>query len=143
MALLLWAAMANGGKLYQLDDTSVGGDLSGGADAAAFTCTLTSSPFPLGGYGSLRRAVMNLETASALTLTVQSYRDGAVTGDNLIRSVAATEQVQTIPMKTMGSEAQVYLTLSGWGTTTTPAASIGAVDLTIVPKRGARGGNET
>lgn len=147
MPLPLWAAMADGGKLYQLDDSSVGADkYVSSSDYTAFTATLTMSPFTAGPgtYSSLRKLVVDVETGAALTLTAQGLRDGVTSGDLITRTVSLGEAPsQILPLKVMGSEFQAQMELSGWAVTATPAASIGSASVTLVPRRGARGGSET
>ena len=147
MPIPLWGAMANGGKLYQLDDSSVGADkYVSGSDYTAFVATLLTSPFTLGPgtYASLRKLVVDVDAGAALSLTAQGMRDGVASGALLTRAVATTDpQDQILPLKVMGSEFQVDVTLSGWPVTASPAGSLGAASLTLVPRRGARGGSET
>ena len=147
MPLPLWAAMANGGKLYQLDDSSVGADQYVDANTnVAFVATLVCSPFTLGAgtYSSLRKVVLDVDTGATLSLIVQGIRDGDASGVSITRSVTTTDvQDQVVPLKVMGSEFQVEVTLSGWAVTTTPAASLGSAAITLVPRRGSRGGSET
>ena len=143
----LWGAMANGGKLYQLDDSTVGADQYVDAnDYVAFVATLAMSPFTLGPgtYSSLRKLVVDVDTGADLTMTVQGMRDGAASGELMTRAVATTDaQDQIVPLKVMGSEFQVEIDLSGWPVTATPAASLGSASVTVVPRRGSRGGSET
>ena len=140
--------MANGGKLYQLDDTSVGADKydAAGPTSTSFDATLTMSPFTLGPgtYGSLRKFVLDVDTGAALSLVAQGIRDGDVSGALLTRAVAVADPPdQIVPLKVMGTAFQMTLILTGWAAATTPAASLGAASVTIVPRRGSRGGSET
>lgn len=139
--------MAGGGKLYQLDDSSVGADKYVDANTyTAFVATLITSPFTLGPgtYASLRKMVVDVDTGAALSLTIQGMRDGEASGALLTRSVVTTDaQDQIVPLKVMGSEFQTEVSLSGWAVTATPAASLGSASFTVVPRRGARGGSET
>lgn len=147
MPLPLYAAMANGGKLYTLDDTSVGADLydASGPTSNGFQATLTPSPITAGpgSYSSLRRLVLDVDTGAELTLEVQGMRDGESSGDVITRTVAVADSPeQTIPLKVMGSELQVTITLSGWDADATPSASLGSGAFTLVPRRTSRGGDE-
>lgn len=148
MPLPLYAAMANGGKLYLLDDTSVGADkydAGGGPSYTAFDATLVTNPITAGPgtYSDLRRVVLDVDSGVDLTLTVQGMRDGAVSGSVISRAVAVTDsREQTIPLKVMGSELQSIITLTGWAAAATPAASLGSASFHLVPRRGSRGGNE-
>lgn len=146
MALPLYALMAYGGKLYTLDDTSVGADQVNGGSYVEFTATLTSSPFTLGTgvFLSLRRLVVNLLTGADLSLEVQGSRNGSPSGALVTRSVLATDPSDVVvPLKVMGDPLQVSLTLSGWTPTSPPTASLGGASLLVVPRRGVRGGSET
>jgi hypothetical protein len=105
MPLPVWAAMANGGKLYQLDDSSVGADkYVSGSDYTAFTASLIMSPFTAGPgtYSSMRKMVLDVETGAALSLTAQGFRDGAVSGALVTRTISLGEApAQIVPLKVM------------------------------------------
>lgn len=147
MPLPLYAAMANGGKLYALDDTSVGADQydASGPTYTEFQATIVPNQVTAGPgtYSDLRRLVLDVDAGVDLTLQVQGMRDGEVSGDLIERDVAVTDsRQQIIPLKVMGSHLQATITLTGWDPDATPAASLGSGSFHLVPRRGVRGGNE-
>ena len=148
MPIPLWGAMAYGPYLLQLDDPSVGAD-SVDVDAETenpYTATLVTSPFEAapGTYSDLRRFVLNVETPTAITVTVQGMKDKQFSGALITRVVTPVEARDVIfPQKVTGTEFQESVTLSDWDTSTAPSASLGVASVVLVPRRGERGGNDT
>ena len=146
MPIPLWGATAYGGKLYQLDDPSVGADWVDGGTSNPYQATIVTSPFSAGpnSYSSLRRFIMNVDTPTAIQIDVQPMRDRQLAGTNITRTLQPTAARDvTFPQKVTGTEFQESITLSNWSTATAPSASIGMCAAVMVVRRSERGGDDT
>lgn len=137
MAIPIFAAQAQGGKILSLDDQAVVKDLANldGTGGTAYTCFMRTTPFQSSGYAHLRRLIQSIPHDGAVTVTVTPWRDDLETGQTITRTLAGGDTTElTFPLSVTGSQFHVKLSLSGFDA----AASVGRGELTVMPRRSQR-----
>ena len=137
MPIPFYLCEAHGGQVMTIDDRSVVKDLASAAGAGgnAFTADLTSAPIGGGGYNRLRHMMQRVHHTGAVTVVMTPLRDGAETGNEITRTLAAADShVVDLPAAESGTDVQVKVTLSSFDA----EVALGAAQLWVNTRRGRR-----
>lgn len=140
MALPLYGCLAEGGKIYQLDDDSVvtDGAAEAGTGGSAYTPRYVTETFDnglSGGYSKLRRFVQHVHPDSDVDVDITGVRDGNPSGATVSRDVEVGENgILIAPLSVTGTEFQVEVELSNFSA----PVELGESEQYVVPRRSKR-----
>lgn len=136
MAIPLYGAIANTGKIRQLDVRGTPDDYDGTVPIAPVLIGNPITPALSGGYARLRRLVQSgVQGTSDEALTCTLWRDGAPEAFALTRDFPVGGAL-TVPLSGGATQLQVQITMVG-----TPGTELGSAELWSDPRRSLRSGN--
>lgn len=136
MAIPLYACVAHGGKIVQIDDPSVVRDMaafdtSGGVRYLAFLLSARFKGAMRSGYGTLRRLVQRVFLRSGAVVNVTPWRDAQETTQTIGRVLPIDHPSLVIfPLSVLATEFQLKIEVSQFDA---PIA-LGSGEIWVIPQ---------